>query len=162
MIKIDKRRRREWKTDYSKRMKILKGETPRIIFRRTNRYLISQYAESEEAQDKVVLGFNSKMLLDYGWPKNSLGSLKSITAAYLLGVLMGKGIKGKKTPIIDFGMTRNIHKSRAYAFLKGLIDSGVKIKHNEGIFPEENRIKGEHLKNKIQFQEIKSKIMDKK
>ena len=32
--------------------------------------------------------------------------------------------------------------------MKGLIDSGVEIKHNEkkDIFPEENRIKGKNLK----------------
>ena len=54
-----------------------------------------------------------------------------------LGILMGKKIEGKKNlPVIDFGMIRNVHKSRAYAFLKGLIDSGIKITHKE-----------EHLKN---------------
>ena len=65
----------------------------------------------------------------------------------------------KKLPVIDFGMIRNVHKSRAYAFMKGLIDAGINVKHKEGIFPEDNRIKGEHLKNKVPFEQIKSKIM---
>jgi hypothetical protein len=42
--------------------------------------------------------------------------------------------------------------------LKGLIDAGIKIECKKEFFPEEDRIKGEHLKNKIQFNEIKSKI----
>jgi len=51
-----------------------------------------------------------------------------------------------------------LHKTKIYAFLKGLLDAGLKIKHQEKVFPDENRIKGEHLKNKINFTEIKSKI----
>jgi hypothetical protein len=37
-------------------------------------------------------------------------------------VIGGKKItqKGLKTPIIDFGMIRNIHKSKIYSFLNGL------------------------------------------
>ena len=58
----------------------------------------------------------------------------------------------------DFGMVQKVHKSRAYAFLKGLIDGGLEMGHKEGIFPSEDRLKGEHLTNKIPFEEIKSKI----
>jgi len=148
MTKIDERRRREGKTDYSRRMNLLKGESPRIVFR------------SREAQDSIDFGVTSKALLDYGWPKSAAGSLKSVTASYLLGILMAKKMTDKKKlPVIDFGMIRNVHKSRAYAFMKGLIDAGINVKHKEGIFPEDNRIKGEHLKNKVPFEQIKSKIM---
>lgn len=159
MEKVDKRRRREAKTDYSKRIKLLKSESPRIIFRKTNRYLIAQYVKSKEAADKVEFGFDSRALLNYGWPEKASGSLKSVTASYLLGMLVGKKITDKKNlPIVDLGMINPVHKSKVYAFIKGLIDSGIKIKSKEGIFPEENRIKGEHLKNKVPFEEIKSKI----
>jgi len=160
MAKIDERRRREGKTDYSKRINLLKSESPRIVFRKTNKYVISQYIRSREAQDSIDFGVTSKALLGYGWPESAEGSLKSVTASYLLGVLMAKKITDKKKlPVIDFGMIRNVHKSRAYAFLKGLIDAGINIKHKEGIFPDDNRIKGEHLKNKVPFEQIKSKIM---
>jgi len=159
MTKIDKRRRRERKTDYARRIKLLKGESPRIVFRKTNKYLVAQYVKSKEAQDKVEFGFDSKALLEYGWPEKVAGSLKSVTAAYLLGLLVGKKITDKKNiPIIDLGMLQAVHKSRIFAFIRGLMDSGIKIKSKEGVFPEENRIKGEHLKHKIPFDEIKSKI----
>ena len=62
-----------------------------------------------------------------------------------------------ETPIIDFGLYRALHKSKLYAFIKGLVDSGVKIKSAEKTFPEEARLKGEPTKN-IPLQEIKSKI----
>jgi large subunit ribosomal protein L18 len=155
-MKTLKRRRRQSKTDYKKRIRFLKSKSPRLVFRKTNRYVIAQYIISKEAEDKVELGVNSKVLLRYGWPKELQGSLKSISASYLLGIIMGKKIlkKGLKTPIIDFGLYRALHKSRLYAFVKGIVDSGLKVKCNEKTFPEEERVKG----NKIPFEEIKSKI----
>ena len=162
MKKTLKRRRQENKTDYAKRIKLLKGELPRIVVRKTNKYIIVQYVTSKEAQDKILAGVSSKVLLDYGWPKEAKGSLKSIPAAYLTGYLFGKKIspQGKeKNPIMDFGIIRNLHKTKIYAVVKGLIDAGVQIKYKKNIFPDENRIKGEHMKNKINVEAIKSKII---
>jgi large subunit ribosomal protein L18 len=159
-MRTQKRRRKENRTDYLKRLKLLKGETPRIVFRKTNRYIISEYTVSKEAQDRVVLGMDSRKLNEYGWPKIAQGSLKSITASYLTGYLTGKTILKQKLeePILDAGMNRVLHKNKIYAFLKGLIDSGIKINCKKEFFPEESRIKGQHMKNKIPFDEIKSKI----
>jgi len=162
-MKVGKRRRREAKTDYVKRIKLLKSNSPRLVFRKTNKYLIAQYIISKEAKDEIKLGGNSKELLKFGWPKEFSGSLKSISAAYLLGVLMSKKIKEKKLekPIVDFGMIKMIHKTKTYAFLKGLKDSGLDINCDDKFCPDENRLKGEHMKNKIAFEEIKSKIITK-
>ena len=159
-MKTLKKRRKQYKTDYGKRLKLLKGEKPRVVFRRTNKYILAQYVESEEAKDKVILGMSSKKLMEYGWPKDAQGSLKSITACYLIGYLIGKKIIDNKLekPIIDFGMIRMIHKGKSYAFIKGIIDSGLKISCKEEAFPEEERIKGGKLKKKIPFEEIKNKI----
>ena len=57
-MKTLKRRRRESKTDYGKRIKLLKGNTPRIVFRKTNKHIIAQYISSKEAQDKIEIGIN--------------------------------------------------------------------------------------------------------
>lgn len=159
-MKTPKKRRRQHRTDYLKRLKLLKSEKPRLVFRRTNKYIILQYVESQEAKDKVVFGVTSKALLKHGWPTSASGSLKSTTALYLTGYLVGKQITSKKlaTPIVDFGMLRMIHKGKQYAFLKGLIDAGLKIECPEEAFPSEERIKGDHMKNKIPFDEIKNKI----
>ena len=157
-IKTFKRRRRENRTDYLKRLKLLKGRKPRIVFRKTNKYIIVQYVSSKEAQDKIEFGVSSRILLKYGMPKE--GGLKSIPASYLLGYYFGKRIIKEKIekPIIDFGMTEKIHKNKIYAFIKGTIDSGLKISCKEEAFPSEERIKGEHLKNKIPFAEILKRI----
>jgi len=158
-MKTLKKRRKANKTDYGKRLKLLKSEKPRLVFRKTNKYIIAQYVESDEARDKVVVGMNSKEILKYGWPENAKGSLKSLPASYLTGFLIGNKIKEKEVPIIDFGMNRNLHKSRIYAFVKGVIDAGVGIKvGKKEIFPSEDRIEGKHMKEKIDFQGIKLKI----
>lgn len=156
-MKTIRRRRKECKTDYLHRLKLLKSGKPRVVFRKTNRYIIAQYVESHEAQDRVVFGVNSKDLLKHGWPESAKGSLKSITASYLTGYLMGKKIQNKKleTPIVDFGMIRTLHKTKVYAFLKGMVEAGIEINCDEECFPQEERIKGEHMKNKVDVEKIK-------
>lgn len=161
-MKTLKRRRKENKTDYLKRIKLLKSGTPRVIFRRTNRYVAVQYITSKQSQDKIKFGITSKKLIEYGWPEEFKGSLKSIPASYLLGLLAGKRITKEKleTPIVDSGMFRMIHKNRIYSFLKGLIDSGIEIKCKEETFPSKDKINGKNLKRDFSktFLEIKSKI----
>jgi large subunit ribosomal protein L18 len=162
MKTIQKRRRRENKTDYLTRLKMLKSEKPRLVFRKTNSYIISQYTLSDEAKDKIVVGVTSKDLLKYGWPESFKGSLKSITASYLTGYLISKKIQKQKleTPIVDFGMLRTLHKTKLFSYLKGLIDGGLDINCKEESFPEEERIEGKNLKEDFSkyFNEIKSKI----
>ena len=157
-MKTVRKRRKQSKTNYLKRIKLLKSRKPRVVFRKTNRYIIAQYIISKEARDSVKIGVNSKVLLKYGWPKEKIGGLKSLSASYLIGYLMGKRILKNKLqePIIDFGMIRTIHKTKVFAFLKGLIDSGLKIKYKEETLPKEERI----MKKDINLNEIKSKIDD--
>src|SRR5258708_6094287 len=115
MRKTLNRRRREQRTDYVKRIGLLKSSKPRIVFRKTNRYIVSQYIESHEAQDKVIVSVNSRDLLEYGWPKDFSGSLKSVPAAYLTGLLMGKkAVKKSEEPIFDIGMTKSNHKGKVF------------------------------------------------
>ncbi len=159
-MKTLQKRRKQHKTDYLKRLNLLKSGIPRIVFRKTNKYIISQYVESREAKDKILIGLSSKELLKYGWPKEATGSLKSLPASYLTGYLIGKKILKEKLkqPILDIGMIRALYKNKVYAFLKGLIDSGIEINCKEEAFPEESRIKGEHMKEKIPFDKIKLEI----
>ena len=160
MKKVLKRRKREHKTDYGKRFKLLKSGAPRLVFRRTNKYVIAQYVTSYEAQDKVLWEIDSRKLLSYGWPKSAKGSLKSISASYLVGYFVSKKIAKEKLekPIVDFGMARVLHKTRVYGFIKGLIDGGLEISCKEEAFPNKEKLEGNELKNKIPFEEIKGKI----
>ena len=161
-MKTVRRRRKENRTDYEKRIGLLKSHTPRIAFRKSSRYVIAQYITSIGAQDKIVMGITSRILLKYGWPEDMKGSLKSIPASYLTGFYLGKKILEKKlaVPIIDFGMIRAVNGSRAFAFIRGLVDSEVKIKHEAESFPDQERIKGTKLKRdfSVSFAKVKKQI----
>lgn len=160
--KFEKMRRQKGKTDYKARMSLLKSGKTRIVFRKTNRHAMGQGVKSREAQDYVLAGANSKELMEYGWPESASGSLKSIPACYLAGFLLGKKLLDKDVNegIFDIGLLRSIKKSRAYAFLKGVSDAGIKINTKPDVFPDEKRIKGLHMKSKVSdiFSKIKEKI----
>jgi len=164
-IRTLKKRRRKGKTDYKARLGLLKSPFPRIAVRKTNRYVMAQYIQTREAQDYVIKEANSKELLKYGWKKEQEGSLKSLPACYFTGLLLGKKIKqiekgkGKKA-ILDAGLIRNVKGSRIYAVLKGLVDNGIEINHEKTSLPDEKRIRGEHLKSKIEFEKVKNKLLE--
>ena len=160
--RTQKRRRREGKTDYKLRMGLLKSGLARIIIRKTNKYFIVQAVESDEARDKVLAGVTSKELINLGWDKKFKGSLKSLPAGYLTGLLFAKKLRDKKINnkfILDLGLARTIHGNRLYAVVKGLVDGGVKLDVNEKVLPPEKRLKGEHLKPELK--EIISKVKEK-
>ena len=158
-MRIQRRRRKENKTDYKLRLKLLKSRKERIVIRKTNKYIIIQAIKSIESKDSVLMGVTSKELLNHGWDKKFEGSLKSLPAAYLTGLLFAKKA-GKNQFIIDLGMARTIAGNRIFAAVKGLIDGGVKINANEEIFPSEDRLNGEHLKDevKIMIQKVKTNL----
>jgi len=154
-----KRRRRENRTDYKARRILLTSGLPRIVVRRTNKYFILQAVESDEAQDKVLATITSKDLLKNGWDAKAGGSLKSIPAGYLTGMLMAKKLKSGKY-IVDLGMARTLKGGRVFSVVKGLIDGGLDIPANEKVFPGEERLNGEHLKDdvKAMIAEVKKKL----
>jgi large subunit ribosomal protein L18 len=140
--KTVKRRRLQSKTDYKSRFGILKSGKPRIIIRKTNRYILVQFVSTTVAQDKVLFGVSSQDLLSEGWPEQKSGSLKSRGAAYLTGLLLARKAvsEGTKEAIIDLGMHRNIKGSRMYAVVKGLIDGGVNVPAGSEALPTEAQL----------------------
>lgn len=155
-----RRRRLESKTDYKARLALLKSGKPRLIIRKTNKYMILQIVETDIAQDKVIVGLTSKELLNKGWPKDKSGSLKSMAASYLTGLLLGKIAKSKSKvdeAILDMGMQRNIKKSRIYAALKGVIDSGLKVPHDAESLPSLDSISKNKNLGSI-FDKLREKI----
>jgi large subunit ribosomal protein L18 len=160
MRNIRMTRRRESRTDYPARITMLKSNSPRVTFRKTNRYIIGAYIKSKESQDSVILSVNSKELEMYGWNGYSI---KNIPACYLTGLLLGKKIidkKEDKNVIIDLGLIRNISKSRIYAFIKGLKDAEVIVKCEEEMFPSEERINGKHINESVEkmFEKVKKDL----
>lgn len=151
---IPKKRRLEAKTNYSKRKRLLEGRKPRIVIRKTNKYVILEYVESKVAQDAVKVLVSSKQLLEFSWPAEKSGSLKSLAAAYLAGMLFGKKIKSLAPAILDTGLIRSTKGSRIYSAVKGINESGFKLPCSPEMYPEEARIK-----NKLDFfEKVKKSI----
>lgn len=158
--KLDKKRRREGKTNYYKRLKLLKSDLPRFVVRKTNKYIILQIIKSENAQDKVIYSLNTKELLEFGWPLKKKGSLKSLTASYLAGFLIGKkalSSKFNEKIILDSGLIPNTNGSRVYAAVKGLSESGLKIPFDKDIMPSNEMIKKYDFFDKVRSEIEKEK-----
>lgn len=140
------RRRREQKTNYQSRLKLLKSNRPRLVVRFTNKRIIAAIIKFEMKGDKILLGKDSTALDKFGWGF----SQKSYPAAYLLGLLIGKEAlkKGITEAILDTGFDTPLPKGRTYALLKGVLDGGLQVPHSpENIFPSEERISGKHIAN---------------
>lgn len=157
---IPYRRKAEGKTDYKKRMKLLLAGKPRLILRFTNYKIIAQIAEFSLKGDKIRVSLDSTALKAFGWNY----SYKNISAAYLTGLMLGKeAVKGGfSEAILDTGLKTPKSKGKTYAFLKGVVDAGLRVPHQENIFPDEKRIKGEHLlEYALQLKKDESKFKQK-
>ena len=138
------RRRREGKTDYHRRKKLILSGLPRLVARKTNKHIIAQIVEASVEGDKVIVSAHSDELRKkYGW----LGSLKNLPAAYLTGFICGCRAleKGVKEAVLDIGLQAPSKGARVFAVLKGCLDAGVEIPHGEEVLPGEDRIKGQHI-----------------
>jgi len=140
---VKNRRRREGRTNYRKRIRLLTSEMPIVRFRKGSKSLTAQITFFEPKGDRTISSVNSSELKKFGW--NLSG--KNIPAAYLTGLLFARKNKGSKTGeiIIDFGIKKPANGSVSYAFLKGAIDGGLKILCSDAAFPSEDRINGKHI-----------------
>jgi len=138
------RRKREQKTNYQRRLKLLLSGKPRLVVRFTNSKIIAQIIEFTTSGDKVLAAVDAFALKKLGWNY----SCKNIPAAYLTGLLLSKTAQEKncKEVILDTGLKTALGKSRIYAFLKGVLDAGLTVPYgNEKIFPNEERLSGKHI-----------------
>jgi len=176
------KRRRDGKTNYRKRLALVKSGKNRVVIRKSLNNILIQIVSSTFEGDKTLITAFSKELRDMGWNFHC----GNTPAAYLTGYLCGKKAKELADEfVLDIGLQRSIKGGRNYAALKGFIDAGCKVNVNESIFPPEDRVKGgdissyyegldgslkekifsNYLKNKTDpskmpgmFEEIKSKI----
>ena len=140
------KRRRDGETDYRRRMKLLRGKTPRAVVRISNTQTICQLVEFNPDGDIVIASVNGKTLVDkYSWPEDA--SRKSIPASYLTGFALAKNAmsSGHESAILDIGLSASSKGSRVFAALKGMIDAGLEIPHGEDVLPDEDRINGMHI-----------------
>ena len=131
-------------TDYNQRLKLLKSGLTRAVVRKSNKNMLVQLVEYNPLGDVVKTSAKSDELKKYGFNLNT----GNITAAYLTGYLAAKKAKTKEDVIVDFGLQEVQQGNRLYAAVKGLLDGGVNVRVSENVFPDESRIRGEHLSGK--------------
>ncbi|MBW2979100.1 50S ribosomal protein L18 [Candidatus Woesearchaeota archaeon] len=161
------RRKREDKTNYRKRIELLKSGKPRLVVRPFLKNIIAQIIEFDKVGDRTLVSATGYELEKFGWHF----SKGNIPAAYLTGLLVGKkGLKkGIKEAVLDIDGKTPLKGTRVFACLKGAVDAGLVVPHSEDVFPSEERLRGEHIKgyfelgkwnSESQFAEMKKKGVD--
>lgn len=168
LVKIQYRRKRESKTNYYKRLDLLKSGKKRLVVRLNGNTIILQLVEFKGPGDLVSISANSTELKNFGW--NYKGS--NIPGCYLTGLLFAKKAKeaNQTDAILDIGFQTTEKGSRIYSAVKGVIDGGMNVPAGEGIFPDKDRLSGKHIADYNEkfssmpkdFEEVKSKIIGKK
>lgn len=140
------RRRKEGKTDYAKRLRLIKSRKTRCVVRLSNNHVRVQFVDSSIGGDKILASAHSKELkTKYGWTANT----GNIPAAYLTGYLAG--IRAKKNKIEDAILDLGLfyHQNRVLSAIKGVLENEIEIPYKEKFFPEgiDERLKGAHIEN---------------
>ena len=144
------RRRQSGQTDYHRRLKLLRGRKPRAVVRVSNTRVTCQMVNWSAGGDMVVASVTgSDLAKKYDWPADF--SQKSVPACYLAGFALGKEAisKGCTEAVLDIGLAGSAVGGRVFSALKGMIDAGMEIPHSEVVLPEDDRINGEHISDKI-------------
>jgi large subunit ribosomal protein L5e len=172
-FQVKYRRRRECKTDYYARKRLIiqdknKYKTPkyRFVVRVTNRDIITQIVAADLTHDVVLAAAYSHELPRYGI---TLG-LTNYAAAYATGLLLARRVNAKFNlsyegnteingedynveaeeegakpfkALLDVGLARTTSGARVFGALKGATDGGLDIPHNDHRFPGSKREGGE-------------------
>lgn len=140
---VPMRRRREVRTDYHQRLRLLKSDKPRLVARKSNRHVSAQLVTMGPDGDETVVSANSGDLAEYGWEAPT-GNLPS---AYLTGYLLGKRAldAGYDEAVLDIGLNTATPGNKAFAVQEGAIDAGLDVPHNESVLADWSRNRGEHI-----------------
>jgi len=159
------RRRRECKTDYYARKRLVtqdknKYKTPkyRLVVRFTNKDIVCQVVAADLTHDVVLAAAYGHELPRYGV---KLG-LTNFAAAYCTGLLLARRINSKFSlkyegqtkvdgehfqveaeedgprpfkALLDVGLARTTTGSKIFGALKGAADGGLDVPHNDRRFP---------------------------
>ena len=157
-FRVGFRRRREGKTDYRRRQRLLRSAMPRAVVRKTLNQTLVQIVEADAVGDRVLATARSLDLKEHGW---SVGT-GNVPAAYLTGFLAGKRAvaKGVKSAVLDIGIQVPTKGGRVFAALQGLLDAGMQVPHSKEILPAKARVRGEHIGEAVvkSFDAVKAKL----
>ncbi len=139
-FKVPHKRRRNQQTDYQQRLKLLKADSPRVVVRTSNKHVKAHLSKYEREGDQNQDFTSTEELEELGWEHNT-GNLPS---AYLAGYLLGMKTSEDKA-VLDIGLRESKMGGRVYAAVKGMNDAGLNVPAGEKAYPEETRVRGEHI-----------------
>jgi large subunit ribosomal protein L18 len=152
------RRRRLQKTNYKKRLALLKSRAPRLVVRKSNAHTVVQVVEYAPDGDRILAQASTVQLSELGWK----GSCGNVPAAYLAGFVAGARAKkaGVSNVVVDLGMQEPFHGGRLFAAVKGAIDAGLTIPATETALPSDERVSGAHIDEKLpaSVEAVKKKV----
>mgnify|MGYP006282708491 CR=1 FL=1 len=140
---VQYRRKQEGRTNYKKRLNLLKSGIPRLVVRKSLKHINAQIVKYYPEGDKVIASVNSKALEKFGWRGKG-----NIPGSYLTGLLLGKKAKQDKNikkAILDIGMLSPVKGSKVYAVLKGATDAGIEMPYSEEVVPSDDAIQGKNI-----------------
>ncbi|MDQ3837779.1 MAG: 50S ribosomal protein L18 [Thermoproteota archaeon] len=135
------KRIRTHKTNYRKRQALLVSRQNFVTVKITNQNAMAQIIKPELGGDVVKVSVHSRELRQHGWK----GSLNSLPACFLLGVLLGKKARqnGIDKAILYIG--NKAFTSRIAACMKGILESGLDLPVSEDSIPSRDRLTGLHI-----------------
>ncbi len=134
-------RRRTARTNYAKRLALLKSGRLRLVVRRTGNQVLAQLIAFENVGDKtLVAGTSAELAKKFGYPGRA-----NIPSAYLVGLLVAAKAKkaGIKSAVLDLGLATATKNCLAYFALKGAVDGGLEIPATVEV--DEKRLNGAHI-----------------
>lgn len=139
------RRKREGKTDYKQRLRLLKSHEARLVVRKKLMSVVAQLVQYQPDGDKIITSAQTVELKKYGLPVIN----NNVATAYLTGLLLAKKAKEQNitTAVVDFGLQNVTDHSRLYAVVKGAIDGGLQIPADAEVLPSEDRVSGSHIES---------------
>ena len=137
------RRRREARTDYHQRLRLLKSGKPRLVARKSNSHVRAQLVVTSPLGDETLASASSEDLEEYGWEAPT----GNMPAAYLTGLLAGLRAldAGLEEAVLDIGLNSPTPGSKVFAVQEGAIDAGLDIPHNDSVLADWERTRGEHI-----------------
>lgn len=142
------RRRREGRTNYYIRRRLLASHETRAVLRRSNKNVTIQFVEFDMEGDRILATAGTQDIVRMGWEH----SCSNTPAAYLAGYLAGKKAlaAGIEFAVLDIGMQVPKKGGVLFAALAGMSDAGLEIPHGDDVRPSDERLMGKHIDDKIE------------
>lgn len=143
-FRVPFRRRLEGKTNYYLRRRLISSKKPRLVVRGSLKHMTVSVVEAKIDGDRILAcAHSSELAKIVGW----LGGCGNLPAAYLTGLLVGHRavLQGVKEAVLDIGLRFPSKGARVFATLRGALDAGLQIPHENTVLPDDKRISGEHI-----------------